>query len=128
MCHANYPTVLLGQAVRRRGLLPLEDAVHLLTDAPAQLFGLRERGRIAEGWHADLVVFDPSTVDSGPANARWDLPGGGERLYAESVGVQHVLVGGHEVVHEGAFTGALPGRVLRSGADTDTVTVPAHAG
>jgi N-acyl-D-aspartate/D-glutamate deacylase len=127
MCHANYPTVMLGQSVRRRKLLPIEQAIRLMTDAPARLFGLRERGRVAEGWHADLVVFDPDTVDSGPSVARWDLPGGGERLYADSVGMAHVLVGGVEVARASALTGALPGTVLRSGTDTDTVTVPAHA-
>ena len=121
MCHANYPTVVLGQSVRRRKLMSIEEAVHLMTDAPARLLGLRERGRIAEGWHADLVVFDPSTVDSGPAIARWDLPGGGERLYAESIGVDHVFVGGTEIVRGSALTGALGGKVLRSGTDTDTV-------
>ncbi len=127
MCHANYPTVMLGQSVRRRGLLPVEEAVRLMTDVPARLFGLRERGRVVEGWHADLVVFDPETVDSGPALSRWDLPGGGERLYAESVGMAHVIVGGVEIAHDSVLTGALPGRVLRSGVDTDTVTVAAHA-
>jgi N-acyl-D-aspartate/D-glutamate deacylase len=123
MCHANYPTVVLGQSVRRRGVLSIEEAVHMMTDVPARLFGLRERGRIAEGWHADLVVFDPERVDSGPAIARWDLPGGGERLYAESVGVEHVLVGGREIVTDSVLTGELPGTVLRAGKDTDTITV-----
>jgi len=127
MCHANYPTVMLGQSVRRRGLLSLEEAVRLMTDAPATLFGLRDRGRIAVGAHADLVVFDPEKVDSGPAIARWDLPGGGERLYAESVGVAHVLVAGVEVARDSTLTGAQPGRVLRSGIDTDTVTVRGSA-
>ena len=122
MCHANYPTVLLGQSVRRRGLLTLEEAVHLMTDVPARLFGLRERGRVAVGWHADLVVFDPAIVDSGPSVARHDLPGGGERLFAESVGVAHVLVGGTEIVRDGTLLDALPGRILRSGRDTDTIT------
>jgi len=125
MCHANYPTVLLGQSVRRRNLLPIEEAVHMMTDVPARLFGLRERGRIAEGWHADLVVFDPARVDSGPAIARWDLPGGGERLYAESVGVEHVFVGGREIVTNSVLTGAQPGTVLRARRDTDTITVAA---
>jgi len=127
MCHANYPTVVLGQSVRRRGVLSIEEAVHMMTDVPARLFGLRERGRIAEGWHADLVVFDPARVDSGPAIARRDLPGGGERLYAESVGVEHVLVGGREIVTDSVLTGELPGTVLRAGKDTDTITVARRA-
>ncbi len=49
MCHANYTTVLLGESVRERGLLTLEEAVHQLTGVPAALYGLRDRGRVAEG-------------------------------------------------------------------------------
>ena len=124
MCHANYPTVVLGEAVRERGLLTLEEAVRLMTDVPARLYGLRERGRVEEGWQADLVVFDPDRIASDPAATRWDLPGGGYRLYAEAVGVAQVLVGGVAVVVEGALTGDAPGTVLRSGVDTETVTVP----
>ena len=51
------------------------------------------------------------------------MPGGGERLVAGSIGVAHVLVAGIEVVADGVDTGARPGRVLRSGADTETVTL-----
>jgi N-acyl-D-aspartate/D-glutamate deacylase len=125
MCQANYTTAVLGQSVRERGVLGLEEAVHLLTDVPARLYGLRERGRIEEGWHADLVVFDPATIGTGPAEARHDLPAGGLRLYAEATGVAHVLVGGEPIVADGSLTGALPGRVLRSGTDTETVSIPA---
>ena len=123
MCHANYPTMVLGDSVRARHLLPLEEAVRLMTDAPARLLGLRDRGHIAENAHADLVLFDPERVASGPAIARHDLPGGGERLYAESIGVAHVFVGGTEIVTDGALTGEHGGTALRSGRDTDTVTV-----
>jgi N-acyl-D-aspartate/D-glutamate deacylase len=123
MCHANYPTVVLGEVVRQRGLLSLEEAVEMMTDRPARHYGLRHRGRIAEGWHADLVVFDPAVVASQPAAVRRDLPGGGERLFAESRGISHVLVAGREVVSDGAVTDQRPGKVLRSGLDTETVTL-----
>ena len=123
MCHANYPTRVLGEVVRDRGLLTVEEAVAMMTDRPARHYGLRRRGRVAEGWHADLVVFDPSRIDSEPARLVADMPGGGERLVAGSLGVAHVLVAGIEVVADGADTGARPGRVLRSGADTETVTL-----
>ena len=63
-------------------------------------------------------------VASKPATARFDLPGGGERLYADAVGIQTVYVGGRSIVSAGEFTGNTPGTVLRSGRDTDTVTVP----
>ena len=123
MCHANYPTRVLGEVVARRGLLTLEEAVAMLTDRPARHYGLRHRGRIEPGWHADLVVFDPETVDSGPARLVDDMPGGGVRLVADSRGIDHVLVAGIEVVTDGTPTTARPGRVLRSGTDTDTVTL-----
>jgi N-acyl-D-aspartate/D-glutamate deacylase len=124
MCGAIYSTSMLGDGVRARGLLSWEEAVRLLTDVPARLYGLRDRGRIVAGGFADLVVFDPTTIGHGPVRTRDDLPGGASRLYAEAVGVGHVLVNGTEIVRDGNFTGAVPGRVLRSGQDTDTV----HAG
>jgi len=123
MCHANYPTVVLGEVVRQRGLLSVEEAVEMMTDRPARFYGLKDRGRIAEGFHADVVVFDPARVGSLPVALVDDLPGGGERLDAGSVGVAHVLVAGHEVVRDGQVTGERPGRVLRSGRDTETVTL-----
>ncbi len=123
MCHANYPTVVLGEAVRQRGLLSIEEAVAMMTDRPARHYGLRRRGRIAPGWHADLCIFDPAEVGSQPAELVRDLPGGGERLSARSLGVEHVFVAGREVVTGGKVTDARPGRVLRSGRDTDTVSL-----
>lgn len=124
MCHANYTTCLLAEVVRERGLFTLEQAIHEITDIPARLYGLRDRGRIELGWHGDLVVFDPKVVASAPAASRFDLPGGGERVYAEAVGIAHVLVNGVEIVAHGQLTGALPGVVLRSGIDTESVNMP----
>jgi N-acyl-D-aspartate/D-glutamate deacylase len=123
MCHANYPTVVLGELARERGLFTLEDAVRRITDVPARLLGLRDRGRVAAGAHADLVVFDPVTIGTRPAETRHDLPGGAPRLYAEAVGIDRVIVGGETIVERGVLTGAQPGTLLRSGVDTDTVTV-----
>jgi N-acyl-D-aspartate/D-glutamate deacylase len=114
----NYATVLLGTAVRERQLLPLEEAIHLITDVPAQLYGLVERGRLQEGWHADVVVFDPATVQSDDVAMRFDLPGGAGRLYAGAQGIEHVLVNGSPIVHDGELTATRTGRVLRSGTDT----------
>jgi N-acyl-D-aspartate/D-glutamate deacylase len=128
MCGAIYSTSLLGEGVRARQLLSWEEAVRQLTDVPARLYGLRQRGRITPGWHADLVVLDPERIGHGPERTRDDLPGGASRLYAEGEGIEHVIVNGHEIVRAGQFTGALPGRVLRSGVDTDTVKAGAWEG
>ncbi|MBW3669465.1 MAG: amidohydrolase family protein [Actinobacteria bacterium] len=116
----SYTTRFLGGAVRHEGLLPLEEAVQMITDAPARLYGLRDRGRLVEGAWADIVVFDEATVGSAPVETRFDLPGGAGRLYAESTGIDRVLVRGVDVVAEGEVTDARPGSVLRRGVDTMT--------
>jgi N-acyl-D-aspartate/D-glutamate deacylase len=118
----NYSTMLLGKPVRERGLLPIEEAVHLLTDIPARLYGVKERGRLAEGWRADVTVIDPDTVGAQPVRMRFDLPTGAPRLYGGADGIDHVLVNGVEIVDHGEFTEARPGTLLRSGRDTETVT------
>jgi N-acyl-D-aspartate/D-glutamate deacylase len=122
MCGAPYPTRFIGDMLRGRKLVGLERAVQMLTDEPARLFGLRDRGRLAVGNHADIVVFDPDTVGSEDATLVADLPGGSARLTAGSIGVTRVLVNGVETVADGKATGATPGTILRSGRDTSTVT------
>ena len=121
MCGARYPTEMLATCVRDRGLLSLEECVYLMTDVPARLFGLRDRGRVAEGHWADLVVFNPDTVASAPIVERTDLPGNCERLYAGATGVEHVLVNGTPIITASQPTGTTPGTLLRSGRDTETV-------
>ena len=105
--------------------LTTEEVVHLLTQVPASVYGMRDRGVLREGAWADIVVFDELAVGCGPVHTRHDLPGGAGRLYAESTGVQHVLANGEPIVEGTSFTGATPGRVLRSGLDTATVPAPA---
>jgi N-acyl-D-aspartate/D-glutamate deacylase len=122
MCGAPYPTAFLADCLRGRQLIPMETAVRLMTQAPASLFGLRDRGIVRGGAFADLMVFDPVTVDAGSLRMSDDLPGNNERLVADAIGVEHVFVGGVEIVRAGAGTGARPGTLLRSGRDTDTVT------
>jgi len=119
----NYATVLLGTPVRERGLMPIEEAVRLLTDVPARLYGLTGRGRLEAGWHADVVVIDPESVGPQPVRMRFDLPTGAPRLYGGANGIDHVLVNGAEIVDHGEFTDARPGTLLRSGRDSETVSV-----
>lgn len=103
-CHAR----VLRLAVRERGHLTLEQAVHKMTGKPAERFGLARRGRVAPGYHADLVLFDPASIGD---RSTWDEP------LLEPAGVERVLVNGVTVVEKGVPTGALPGQVaLRGGS------------
>jgi N-acyl-D-aspartate/D-glutamate deacylase len=127
MCGAPYTTRFLADCLRGRRLVSLERGVQLLTQAPAELFGLRDRGVVAEGAHADLVLFDPETIDMNEVTLVDDLPGGTARLFAGSTGVASVYVSGRAIVRDGTMTGELPGTVLRSGRDTRTVSIPADS-
>ena len=122
MCGSNYPTAFLADCLRGRKLIPVETAVMMMTKQPAELFGLRDRGIIAENTAADLFIFDPETVDSEPARMVEDLPGNSPRLLAAATGVRRVTVNGVTIVNDGMPTGTLPGALLRSGRDTYSVT------
>jgi N-acyl-D-aspartate/D-glutamate deacylase len=126
MSGAPYTTAWLHDTIHGRGLTTLEETIHHLTQVPAELFGLKERGVLREGWHADVVVFDPENVNAGDVVMVNDLPGGEGRLYADSSGVTRVFVNGVPTVVDGEATEALPGTVFRSGVDTETVTIPAE--
>jgi N-acyl-D-amino-acid deacylase len=95
---------LLGRYVREEKLIPLEEAVRRLSDLPATNLGLRDRGRIAPGVFADVVVFDPATIAD---RATYERP------HQYALGVRHVFVNGAQVLRDGEHTGALPGRALR---------------
>jgi len=125
MAGASYPTEWLADCLRGQGLASLEQAVAHMTDIPARYFGLVRRGRIAKGFHADLVVFDPDTIGAGELRLRHDLPGESPRLYARAEGIHKVFVNGVLAIDDGAVTGSLPGVVLRSGSYTETVPIPA---
>jgi N-acyl-D-aspartate/D-glutamate deacylase len=125
MCGAPYTTSFLADTLRGRQLISLERCVQLMTQAPAQLFGLRDRGELRPGAFADVVMFDPESVATGEVQLVDDLPGGERRLYADAIGVQRVMVNGTTIVESGKDSGARPGTVFRSGRDTYTVPIPA---
>jgi len=97
-------TRVLGRYVREQGATTLEEAVRKMSSAVATRLGIRDRGLLAEGFFADVVVFDPSTVGD---LATYEEP------HQLSAGIRHVFVNGVAVVDEGAVTGALPGRPVR---------------
>ena len=127
MSGAPYTTTWLHDTLHGKQLTTLEDTIHHITEVPARLFGFKERGVLREGWHADVVVFDPATVGSGEVILLKDLPGGEGRLYAEAFGMTRVYVNGTPTVVDSKATDALPGTVFRSGIDTETVKIPADA-
>ena len=120
MCGASYPTAFLRDVLHGRKLVPLERAVAMMTSVPAELFGLRDRGVVRGGCAADLVLFDPDTMNPADPAFRDDLPGGNRRLTTGSTGVRAVWVGGVRSIENGEAAGALAGRVLRPGVDTRT--------
>jgi N-acyl-D-aspartate/D-glutamate deacylase len=109
-----YTTYFLGRWIRERGLMPLEAAVRKLTRVPAELFGIAGRGELAQGWKADVVLFDAGSVADRETELVYDLPGGGPRLVTRADGIEAVIVNGQVAVERGELTGARAGQVLRA--------------
>lgn len=95
---------VIGKYVRDEGVLSLEEAVRRMTSLPAANIDIRDRGQLAEGYYADVIVFDPDLVQDFATFAE---------PHQYSIGVEHVLVNGTLALHGGEPTGALPGRVVR---------------
>ena len=119
----NFFTRLLAKPVREYGLLSLEECVHYLTQAPASLVGLKDRGVLNVGAWADICIFDKDTVASRPIETRADFPGGATRLFAGAEGIERVMVAGTTILERGETTGALPGQFIQREIDTNTVGV-----
>jgi N-acyl-D-aspartate/D-glutamate deacylase len=120
LCDACFSTHLLGHWTREKGVLTLEEAVRMLTARPAEVFGIRDRGRLAAGLAADVTSFDPASVGCSPLRRVHDLPAGADRLVADATGIRAVVVNGVVIREDGRdqvdADGPLPGRVLRGGA------------
>jgi N-acyl-D-aspartate/D-glutamate deacylase len=121
LCDAVFSTYLLEHWVRETGVLSLEKAVWRLTGHPAEVYGLPGRGRIAPGFAADLVAFDPTTIGVEPMERVYDLPAGADRLLASSRGIAKVWVNGVLVREHDKDTGDRPGRVIRDGGTSAEV-------
>jgi len=95
---------VLGKYARDENLLPLEEAVRKLAALPAQVLRIDRRGELKEGFFADIVVFNPDTIQD---HATFAEP------HQYATGMVHVFVNGEQVLKDGEHTGATPGRVVR---------------
>jgi N-acyl-D-aspartate/D-glutamate deacylase len=109
-----YLTKLLGEWVREKEVMTLEQAVRRLTFDSASTFGLYDRGLLRPGMAADVTIFDPATVKCGEETVVRDFPLGAWRIKEAAEGIFATVVNGQTLYREGKHTGALPGRVLRN--------------
>jgi N-acyl-D-aspartate/D-glutamate deacylase len=118
LCDACFSTHLLSRWVREKELLSLEQAVRLLTSRSAEVFDIKDRGRLEVGLPADVAIFDPKTVGCSPLRRVYDFPGGADRLIADAEGMRAVIVNGQIIREDGRDAvdpeGPLPGKLLRS--------------
>jgi N-acyl-D-aspartate/D-glutamate deacylase len=115
LCDAGFGLHLLGHWARERGDLTLEQAVQAVTSRPADLYRIRDRGRLVPGAWADLMLFDPATVGRGEKRRVWDLPAGASRIDTPAVGLHGVWVNGERVVDENGplHDAGRPGKLMR---------------
>ncbi|MGH1492225.1 MAG: amidohydrolase family protein, partial [Acidimicrobiales bacterium] len=104
---------MLGHWVREKGEFTIEDAVHAMTQKPAQAWGFNDRGLLAGGMAADINIFDINTVTPNLPELLYDLPGGARRLRQTASGFKATIVNGEVLVENGTPTGVTPGRLLR---------------
>jgi len=109
-----YLTKLLGEWVREKQAMTLEQGVRRLTFESASTFGIYDRGLLRPGMKADITMFDPATVKCGKETVVRDFPAGGWRIKEAAEGIFGTIVNGQVLYEDGKYTGALPGRVLRN--------------
>jgi N-acyl-D-amino-acid deacylase len=119
LCDAKYSTEFFATFVRDRKSFTLEEGVHMMTQRPAQVFGIEDRGTLSEGGFADVVVFDAENIGHLGKRRVYDLPGGADRLISDAKGIDAVVVNGTVIRQNGEdkvspATG-LPGKLLRNG-------------
>lgn len=119
LCDAGFGLHLLGHWARERGDMSLEQAVQSVTSKPADAYRIADRGRLAAGTWADLILFDPATVGRGEKRRVSDLPAGASRVDTPAVGLHGVWVNGVRTVdQDGAvMDSGCPGKLLRQFAD-----------
>ncbi|OXE36320.1 MAG: amidohydrolase [Phenylobacterium zucineum] len=102
---------LFSEFVRKAGAMTLEHAVKKITSDPAEIWGLKDRGTLRPGFAADVVIFDPATIDRGVERPVFDMPGGGMRYIRDSIGVETVIVNGQIAWSHGTYSTAQAGQI-----------------
>jgi N-acyl-D-aspartate/D-glutamate deacylase len=119
LCDAKYSTEFLATFVREREAFTLEDGIHMLTQRPAEVFGITDRGTLEIGKPADVVVFEAAEVGHRGKRRVYDLPAGADRIVSDAKGIDYVVVNGtvirHADVDQVAPGDKLPGALLRNG-------------
>ena len=115
LCDAAFGLHFMGHWSRDKGLMPLEQAVKKLTSDQAKFFGIKNRGVLKVGSHADMLLFDPASIGRGEGKRLFDLPAGGSRLSTSSKGLHGVWVNGTQIADGQGLrdSGNRPGKVLR---------------
>jgi N-acyl-D-aspartate/D-glutamate deacylase len=102
---------LFSEFVRKAGILTLEAAVKKITSDTAEIWSLKDRGSLREGYAADIVVFDPETIARGEERPVFDMPGEGLRYVRDSIGIDTVVVNGEVAWRHGAYSGSQSGAI-----------------
>ena len=111
-----YATEMLAYWVREHEIMSLEEAHWRLAAYSAQAMGMTNRGYLAEGAAADVIVYDYEKLDCLPPERLWDYPAGEWRLVQKATGYDRIIVNGRTTFIDGECTDATPGRLLRHGA------------
>ncbi len=107
------PTVLLSELTREQGVYTLPEAIHRITGKSAEIIGLKERGELREGWHADINIIDYENLSSCHPEYVNDFPHGGGRFIVKGKGYDATIVAGQVIIKNGIHTGNRPGQVIR---------------
>ena len=105
---AGFGLHLMGYWSRQLGKMSMAEAIRQITSLQAEVMGIQQRGRLQVGWAADLMLFDPATVDRAPKKRVFDLPGGAARLTTDAVGVKGVWVNGQLVADDRGLVDKVP--------------------
>ncbi len=114
LSYGRYPTELLSDEVRK-GMISYEEAHYRLAAMPARCAGFVDRGTLAVGAPADIVIYDKDKLSLLPSEVIRDLPGNEWRRVEKAVGYRHILINGVETFTDGVCTGEVPGKLLRHG-------------